>query len=325
MNFIISIDTEGDNQWDHGRDLTVENIRYVPRFQALCEDYGIKPTYLVTSEVCHDAYARDLFTGYISDGRAEIGAHLHSWSTPPFVDREGFKENDANHAFASELPFDLLNNKIANLTEQISGSFGKRPTSFRSGRYGFNENVARSLVANGYIVDSSVTPFVSWDGHKGIPGGNGGPDFIDSPAFPYQYPFPGGSITEIPITILPTRFPLTVSEKLAHHYFRNVDNSLALRGLRKLFFSDQPVWLRPAPGTDLDMLTRLVNVTIDIKLPFITMMFHSSELMPGCSKYRPDSDSVEELYRLLHSFFNLLSDRGITSATLTEAAQNTTI
>ncbi|HBE41339.1 MAG TPA: deacetylase, partial [Bacteroidales bacterium] len=73
MKFIISIDTEGDNQWDHGRALTVENIKFVPRFQDLCEDYGIKPTYLITSEVCLDAYARDLFTGFISGGRAEIG------------------------------------------------------------------------------------------------------------------------------------------------------------------------------------------------------------------------------------------------------------
>ena len=38
MNFIISIDTEGDNQWDHGRALTVENIKFVPGFLDLCED-----------------------------------------------------------------------------------------------------------------------------------------------------------------------------------------------------------------------------------------------------------------------------------------------
>ena len=70
------------------------------------------------------------------------------------------------------------------------------------------KDVAKSLVANSYIVDSSVTPFVSWTNHKGIPGGKGGPDFIDSTsASPYKYSFPGGTITEIPITIMPTRFP----------------------------------------------------------------------------------------------------------------------
>jgi len=49
-------------------------------------------------------------------------------------------------------------------------------------------------------------------------------------------------------------------------------------------------------------------------------MFHSSELMPGCSKYRPDNQSVEDLFCLLDSFFALLSLRRIGSATLSEAA-----
>ena len=138
MKFIITIDTEGDNQWDHGRDLTVENIKYVPRFQELCRKYGISPVYLVTSEICNDALARELFTGYIKKGEAEIGAHLHSWTTPPFFNHDGFRENDPDHAFASELPYDLLNQKLSVLTRSIEDSFGKRPTSFRSGRYGFN-------------------------------------------------------------------------------------------------------------------------------------------------------------------------------------------
>jgi len=325
MKFIVTIDTEGDNQWDHGRELTVENIKFLPRFQALCEDYGIKPTYLVTSEVCQDTYARGLFTEYIKNGRAEIGAHLHSWTTPPYLDKEGFRENDINHAFASELPYELLSQKIRNLTEQIASSFGKTPSSFRSGRYGFNEDVARVLVDNSYIVDSSVTPFVSWSEQAGIPGGKGGPDFIDSPAYPHRIDFQGGSITEIPVTIMPTRFPLTMSRKLASYYFRKVNDSLVLRGIRKMFLDNQPVWLRPVPGTDINLLNELLNETINKKLPFITMMFHSSELMPGCSKYRPDSDSVEELYRLLDAFFNLLAIRGVASVTLTEAAQNNAI
>ena len=52
------------------------------------------------------------------------------------------------------------------------------------------------------------------------------------------------------------------------------------------------------------------------------MMFHSSELMPGCSKYRPDKDSIDKLYELLENFFILLQNGKIYSATLTEAAKN---
>lgn len=322
MKFILTIDTEGDNQWDHGRDLTVENIKYVPRFQELCRKYGISPVYLVTSEICDDVFARKLFTGYIKKGEAEIGAHLHSWTAPPFLDHNGFRENDPDHAFASELPRDLLNQKLSLLTGKIEDSFGKRPTSFRSGRYGFNVDVSKALVENGYLVDSSVTPYVSWKEQTGIPGGPGGPDFIGYRPTPFMYNFPNGSLAEIPITIMPTRFPLTLNHNLAVNYFRHVNNNLILRIFRKLSFSNQPVWLRPVPGTDIGLLTELLNAAQRKHLPFITMMFHSSELMPGCSKYRPDEASVEELYGLLESFFRLLSASDITSLTLTEAAQN---
>ncbi len=122
------------------RDLTVENIKYVPRFQELCENMIFNPLICVTSEVCQDGFAKDLFGGYVKADVAEIGAHLHSWTTPPFLEIDGFRRNDDNHAFASELPADLLNQKIRTLTDQITTSFGKRPTSFRSGRYGFNSD-----------------------------------------------------------------------------------------------------------------------------------------------------------------------------------------
>ena len=265
MKFIITIDTEGDNQWDHGRDLSVENIKYVPRFQELCTNYGVKPTYLVTSEVCNDPYSREIFKVYNREEQAEIGAHLHSWTTPPFKDEDGYRNNNSEHAFATELPNELLNEKIRNLTEQIEVSFGKRPTSFRSGRYGFDNNVAKSLVEYGYLVDSSVTPFVSWVAQKGLNGGQGGPDFISIPPYPYEYKFQGGSITEIPITTLPTKFPLNRTRGVADYYFRNVNNNMLLRGLRKLFYSNQPGWLRPTPEADITKFRELINEARQIK------------------------------------------------------------
>jgi len=322
MKFILTIDTEGDNQWDHGRELSVQNIEFVPRFQELCSNYGIRPTYLVTSEICNDPYSREIFTAYSREDQAEIGAHLHSWTTPPFKDEDGYRENDPEHAFATELSYELMNKKIRNLTEQIEESFCKRPTSFRSGRYGFNNYVAKSLIENGYLVDSSVTPFVSWVAQKGLHGGQGGPDFIRHSPYPYKFRFDGGSITEIPITTLPTKFPLNRHRGVADYYFENVNNSMLLRVLRKLFYRNQPEWLRPTPEADITLFQELINEAVRLKLPFITMMFHSSELMPGCSKYRPDQNSVEELYILLESLFNHLKDKNIASATLSEAAKS---
>lgn len=322
MKFILTIDTEGDNQWDHGREVTVENIKFVPRFQELCNKYHVKPTYLVTSEICEDKFSQEILTGYQLNGDAEIGAHLHSWTTPPFLNEAGYRYNDENHAFASELPGNILIEKIKNLTGQIENSFGKRPFSFRSGRYGFDKNVAKVLADHSYVVDSSVTPYTSWSPLHGIPGGAGGPDFVDKAPFPYTYEFAENSLTEIPVTILPTKFPLNRNSKLTVKYFRNVNNNLILRGIRKAIFSDQPVWLRPLPSMSISLFNDLLEEALKLKLPYIVMMFHSSELMPGCSIYRPDQASIEKLYILLESFFDLLNVKKVDSLTLTEAAKS---
>ena len=322
MNLVVTIDTEGDNQWDHGRGVTVENMKYVPRFQELCEKYDIKPTYLVTSEICDDNFSRE-FLGVLNiSGRAEIGCHLHSWTTPPFEEKPGFRYNDKNHSYASELPPGLLKSKLKNLTDQIKVSFGKNPTSFRSGRYGFNDEVARELVKNGYLVDSSVTPYTSWKSHPGLADGNGGPDFIDKGPFPYYFNYQEGTLLEIPVTILPTRYPLNKYSSVAEFYFRNVDTSFILRAFRKAFFRNQPMWLRPYVWMTNNILNEVVDEALKLKLPYIVMMFHSSELMPGCSIYRPDIHSIEVLYNLLGSFFKDMQDRKVESVTLTEAAIN---
>jgi hypothetical protein len=322
MKFILTIDTEADNQWDHGRKLTVENIKFVPRFQDLCEKYQIKPTYLVTSEICKDAFAREIFTEYRLKGKAEIGAHLHAWSTPPFLDEDGYRYNDKNHAFANELSVDLLSEKIKNLTNQIETSFGQRPTSFRSGRYGFNENVASVLIANNYIVDSSVTPYISWSQKMGIPDGIGGPDFFDKKPLPYKYSNEGKYLQEIPVTILPTRFPLNKNFNFSDLFFRNVDNNLLLKVVRRLIFRHQPLWLRPFEFMNIKLFAEIINEARRTNLPYIVMMFHSSELMPGCSDYRKDKESIEKLYDLLEDFFVLLNKKNIGSVTLSEAARN---
>ena len=321
MFFIIAIDTEADNQWDHGRNLTVENIKYIPRFQKLCERYEITPTYLVTSEVCSDSFARDLFSRYLADNSAEIGAHLHPWTTPPFRDQSGYRENDAAHAYASELSYDLISAKINYITDQITTSFGRKPTSFRSGRFGFNDVVAQVLIENSFLVDSSVTPFVRWSKNMGITGGNGGPDFLNYSPFPQTIKKENGKIVEIPITILPTRFPLNISWRLTRYFFHIAYDNLFFRSIRRMRLTNQPVWARPFPRMTVQRFKELLLEAKRKGIPFINMMFHSSELMPGCSRYRLDSNSVEELYELLEGIFKLLRENEIESVTLTKAAQ----
>ena len=229
----------------------------------------------------------------------------------------GFKETGSEGAIVEE----RIKEKIKNITDSIEVSFGQRPFSFRSGRFGFNENIARVLVENSYMVDSSVTPYINWYKHKGIPNGIGGPDYLNNTAFPCRYDFNEKSLLEIPITILPTKFPLNKNENIAQYYFSHLDTNILFKTLRKILFQNQPVWLRPYPFMNIKLYRELLNEAIKRDLPYIVMMFHSSELMPGCSKYRPDADSVEKLFEELQTLFSMLRSKNIRSVTLTEAAK----
>jgi len=37
MNLIVTIDTEADNQWKHGIDISTQNAKFIPEFQSRCE------------------------------------------------------------------------------------------------------------------------------------------------------------------------------------------------------------------------------------------------------------------------------------------------
>ena len=40
-DFLITIDTEADNQWDFDHEISTENAKFLPRFQELAEKYAL--------------------------------------------------------------------------------------------------------------------------------------------------------------------------------------------------------------------------------------------------------------------------------------------
>ena len=81
--FLITIDTEGDNQWDYNHGISTENTAYLPPFQELCESFDFKPVWLTNYEMAMD----DIYVDYMKEkqnrGLCEIGMHLHAWNNPP--------------------------------------------------------------------------------------------------------------------------------------------------------------------------------------------------------------------------------------------------
>jgi hypothetical protein len=320
LRIIVTLDTEADNQWRHGCPLTTENVHWWQPFQDMCSQFGIRPTYLITSEIAEDAEAAAYLRSLVAAGTAEVGAHLHPWTTPPFRDEAGLTFNDPAHVFPCHLDEELLRDKLRTLTTQIRESLGVVPTSFRAGRFGLDEVGARLLAELGYMVDSSVTPFTSWAGNAGRPGWRGGPDFRHHAADPFRI---GGTghpgLVELPVTILPTYWVTRRSRAVLRHW-----NARPLRLARRAAAAwrrPQPLWLRPRPEYRSGDLTALLREAERRSLPVAVVMFHSSELMPGGSPYRPTQAAVDELLSVLKAFFAAALRSGHTFATLTAAAR----
>lgn len=319
MKLAVTIDTEADNQWDTGIPVKTRNAAYWSPFQDLCDRHGVLPTYLVATEIVEDERARDLLKEWSARGSAEIGAHLHPWTTPPFLDRPGLRCNDAVHAFPCQLPDDLLREKTGVLTKQIAAAFGCRPTSYRAGRFGLDARGAAFLAEEGYTVDSSVSPLWSWRRHPGL-NGQGGPDFREHSSQPFRITgVRGRGLVEIPVTIVATYGPLRRMPALLEIY-----RSLPVRAVRKLLLAPrllpQPVWLTPDPRYCADDLASVWRCAASAGLETAVMMFHSSELMPGGSPFRPDGESVRRLLACLESFFSFVRKQGGTFSTLTAMA-----
>jgi hypothetical protein len=317
----VTVDTEADNQWDYGAPITTRNGGYLPGFQSVCDEYGMTPTYLVTSEMAADPSTRDRLAEWVASGRAEVGGHLHPWTTGPYLDQPGLRHNDLAHSYPSELPTELMYDKLERLTAEIESSFGVRPTAFRAGRFGLDARCAVALSKLGYIVDSSVTPLTEWSENIGLPDRVGGPDFTSHRATPFMIkgtPHPG--LLELPVTIVTTyallrRFP--VLDRLYGAFpFRPARNRLLWRWLRP-----QPIWLSPLPTFTRSDLAAAWEECERMGGGVAVMMLHSSELMPNGSPFRPTESSVTEMLADIDAFFRYARNAGAVPATLSGAAR----
>lgn len=318
MRLVVSIDTEEEGLWGgayRATGNTVENIAGVPRFQALCEDFGVRPSYLIDYPVADDRRAMEILAPLQARGKAEIGAHLHPWCNPPLEETPS-----PRLSFLCNLPVDLQRRKLAALTERITQATGKRPVSFRAGRYGLDAAGFRLLAEAGYRVDSSVIPFSDFSG-------GAGPDFRAAPWTPYWpdasdlcRPGERGALVEIPVAVGYSRPDFRRADRL-----RQWAGQSPWRHLRAVGVVDRLGWARriklsPEQATGAEMV-QLVEALRQQQAPVAVLMFHSSSLVPGLSPYVPSEARLERFFSDLATLLeHCISRRGDQPATLEELA-----
>ena len=298
-SFLITIDTEGDNLWSRPRTATTKNASYLPRFQELCEKYGLKPTYLTNYEMANSTVFQQLGKDIVKRGVGEIGMHLHAWDMPPSYK---LTEDDSRfHPYLIEYPEKVMLEKISIMTDLLENIFGVKMLSHRAGRWSFDERYAQILIELGYKVDCSVTPHVSWKSHLGAPDKDGGTDYTDFPETAYfidplDISRPGHSaLLEIPVSI--KKADGLANTVLSHSLLLNT--SLARRASNRLF---PKVWLRPN-GTNLNQMLGYLRYALSTKRDYVEFMLHSSEFMPGGSPLFKSESAIEQLYNCLESLF----------------------
>ncbi|MBI2474657.1 MAG: hypothetical protein HYV68_03070 [Candidatus Taylorbacteria bacterium] len=323
MKLVVTVDTEADNQWQHRPEISLKNIVFLERFQKVCEQYGFPPTYLITYEVATDEKAVSLLSSWQKRGVAEIGAHLHPWTTPPENGVAG-PDGKIEHPFPSELPYDLLENKLKSLSRAIHESFGIKPVSYRAGRWGMDERQLKILKDLGFKADCSLTPKVDWRRNIGAKGGRGGKDWRSASVYPY-YPSECNiflaendkRLLEVPMTVLYTGVCCREKSALCRIMSR-LPESFPKKVLNRLFFKRK--WLRVFPKSEIGHWRGIYDSAKLNNLPVMEFMIHSSELMPGGSPSSKTESDVDAVYKNLEAMFTLFRDRGVQGVTLGQFA-----
>lgn len=291
-NFIITIDTEGDNMWrrfyteNAMKRITNKNGDYLYRFQELCERYGMIPTYLVNYEMSQSKAFVELGREGLKKKTLEIGMHMHGWNCPPYYKLQAGNKFGGDNPYIYEYPENIIEKKVDYLTKFLEDTFQTKIKSHRSGRWYIDSVYIKILKKYGYMVDCSVTPGVNWSSGSGLTEGSRGSNYNRYPSVDYEvnldkiYKSGKSGFFEVPVTIG--------------------------RKKREKWFKYENIWLRPN-GSNLKDMCKLIKLKQQQEVDYVEFMLHSSEMMPGGSPYFKTESEVNKLYYDMDKLFKYAS------------------
>jgi len=280
MKLVVTIDTEEDNWGDFSAtNYSSENIQALTTIQQMFDEYNTKPTYLVTYQVACDSKAVSILKELLHTNRCEIGAHCHPWNTPPFEE-----ERNPRNSMLCNLPVELQYKKIATLHDKITEQFGIEAISFRAGRWGYDQEVAKNLLKIGYRVDTSVLSYTNWSERDG-------PDYSRVSGKPYWFSSNNvfqedraGQLLEVPATVgfvqNNAELAAVIHKIISCKAFKKAKFGRFMQRLNLL----NRVALSPEESTTDEMIM-LTNQLRKEKHNVINLFFHSPSLKPGLSPF----------------------------------------
>lgn len=300
---VMSVDTEEDNWTPVREGFSATNSRELPVLDQFFARLGVRATYFTTFQFVMAPGAAEILREILARGAAELGAHLHPWSTPPFEGPE-----PVHFSMLNQYGPEAQEAKLRILIDRLMDSCGVRPTTFRAGRFGFASGLVPILERNGFRVDSSVTPFLDWTND------DGGPDFRGAPSSAYRLgsgedvrvPERPGVLWEIPITVGYTGFRPAAWSRLATVLERPLIGGLRVGSLAARTGLVRRAILSPETNSVRDMLA-VSQRLIASGATHLHMFFHSSSLRPGLSPFAKSRAEVNRLYTRIERYLEGLS------------------
>lgn len=309
MYLAVTIDTEEDNWGEYDRAAyTVENLRRIPQLQQLFNARGVRPTYLISYPVAASSVGVDVLASLARQGLCEIGTHPHPWNTPPIEE-----ERTPYNSFIHHLPPDLQYRKLKTLHDAIVANFGVVPTTYRSGRWGFSEDVARHLIRLRYTVDTSISPGFDWRQYEG-------PDYSEWPCEPFVYRMHangGASLLEVPATIDFVQRPRDLASTMYRAIRSSIPGGNRLLGLLGRVGLLNLVSISP----EIDTLPRMIRLAKAMQkrgAQVVNMFFHSPTLLEGCSPYVATAGQLKAFIERVDGFLAFAQTAGMQPVTMSE-------
>lgn len=299
--FMLFVDTEEEFDWNAPFSRTGHDVTALPgmaRGQAYFAAAGVKPIYVTDYPVIDSDVASAMMAQWVSDGTADIGAHLHPWVNPPHVE-----EVSAVNSYVGFLPEAVERAKLEALCRRIEERFGQRPIAYRAGRYGVGPNSARLLSEAGFRLDSSVRSRFDYSHQHG-------PDFCGLPQTPY-WAGPDRTLVELPLSTAFVGLLRGAGERL----YRAAQSMGPLAGALSRARMLSRVPLTPE-GISAPEAIAAIDALMEEGVPVLNFSFHSPTLEPGHTPYVRDEADRTAFYGWWDAVLAHLAKRGVRAASL---------
>jgi hypothetical protein len=268
------VDTEEEFEWGapfSRANTSVRAMSRIGRLQSIFEARGIVPTYVVDFPVANQPDGYLPLKAFADAGRARIGAHLHPWVTPPFVE-----DVTGPNSFGCHLDAALEAEKIGVLTARITEAFGHAPTVYKAGRYGFGPSTAATLERLAFRVDCSVNPRMNYTSE-------GGPSFDRFDTTPFFF---GASrrLLEIPCTTDFAGVAGPVAPGLHRLISHRALGPTRIVGVMSRMGVVNKIMLSPE-GSTLSEMKALTRSLVRRGVRTFSLTMHSPSVEPGCTPY----------------------------------------